>query len=402
MLMRGAFTALILLIRGLSAAVVVPPAKVTVSCQNVTATATWEYPELQPHTSFRVSFRGSAEHYEAETTELRYDLSSYVWDKENYMEYLYVTVTAVQGGAQSEAVQSNSFSFSSLKTVDTKCALDFPAVDVKADDSGVAVSFENPFRFYKELMQTVKPHDTRSLKFIVYPVADNKTRLGETDGFCSVTEDFCKLDVTIPGHVEKCVTVKGWLFDGNGVNQVVFSKTTKKCVRHSHEIIVAVVAAALLSVLVIIISLLVFCICKVKAWEIQKKPSCLKPDQWKNADLKYNAVPSDAISPATIHEPPKRLSVSSEDIDHFHNPQGSSIGSNDRHEYTDKRLSESSSQELGIVGYEGHRTDDSSDDSERTESVSLDLEEERSPYDCPKFVQVDMGNGDMATGYSIR
>lgn len=53
-------------------------------------------------------------------------------------------------------------------------ALDFPAVDVKADDSGVAVSFENPFRFYKELMRTV---DTSSLKFTVHPVSDNKTRL---------------------------------------------------------------------------------------------------------------------------------------------------------------------------------------------------------------------------------
>lgn len=129
-----------------------------------------------------------------------------------------------------------------------------------------------------------------------------------------------------------------------------------------------------------------------------------KPDEWKNADLKYNAVPSDAISPAIIHEPPKRLLVSSEDIDHFHNPQGRSTGSNDSSaEYTEKRLSESSSQELGILGYEVRRTDDdSSDDSVKTESISLDLEEERLPYDSPHFVQVDMGNGDMATGYNAK
>lgn len=66
------------------------------------------------------------------------------------------------------------------------------------------------------------------------------------------------------------------------------------------------------------------------------------------------------------------------------------------------RLSESSSDELGAAGW--IRDDDSADNSVKTECVSIDSEEEeeeeeRSPYDCPHTLQVDLGDGEMATGY---
>lgn len=59
------------------------------------------------------------------------------------------------------------------------------------------------------------------------------------------------------------------------------------------------------------------------------------------------------------------------------------------------RLYESSSEELGPAGW--IRDEDSS---VKTVCVSIDSEEEeRSPYDCPHSLQVDLGDGEMATGY---
>lgn len=63
---------------------------------------------------------------------------------------------------------------------------------------------------------------------------------------------------------------------------------------------------------------------------------------------------------------------------------------------------ESSGEELGATGW--IRDDESVDTSVKTECVSIDSEEEeeeeeRSVYDCPHTLQVDFGDGEMATGY---
>lgn len=69
------------------------------------------------------------------------------------------------------------------------------------------------------------------------------------------------------------------------------------------------------------------------------------------------------------------------------------------------REDESGSQELADTGRLSERSGsdaDSADCSEKTEYVSTDLSEsEGSAYDCP-HVPVDMGQGDMATGYMER
>lgn len=91
-------------------------------------------------------------------------------------------------------------------------------------------------------------------------------------------------------------------------------------------------------------------------------------------------------------EPCKKPSVSTEE-------------ENDPYEDLQRGLLEGSNQELEAAGLmpKGHRTDDdSADDSERTECVFMDSEEgeeERSPYDCRQNLQMDMGDGDMVTGY---
>lgn len=55
---------------------------------------------------------------------------------------------------------------------------------------------------------------------------------------------------------------------------------------------------------------------------------------------------------------------------------------------------------------QGYRMDsDSMAESMETESLSIDSEEDeqvRSPYDRPHTLQVDLGDGDLATGYTDR
>lgn len=66
------------------------------------------------------------------------------------------------------------------------------------------------------------------------------------------------------------------------------------------------------------------------------------------------------------------------------------------------REDKSSSRELAGTGglSEESGSDDSADCSENTEYVSTDFSESEG-YDCPHF-PVDMGDGDMATGYMER
>lgn len=69
------------------------------------------------------------------------------------------------------------------------------------------------------------------------------------------------------------------------------------------------------------------------------------------------------------------------------------------------REDESGSRELASPGELSERSgsdEDSADCSENTEFVSTDFSEsEGSPFNCPD-VPVDMGDGDMATGYMER
>lgn len=69
------------------------------------------------------------------------------------------------------------------------------------------------------------------------------------------------------------------------------------------------------------------------------------------------------------------------------------------------REDESSSRELADTGGLSERSgsdEDSADCSENTEYVSTDFSEsEGSAYNCPQF-PVDMGHGDLATGYRER
>ncbi|XP_068583195.1 interferon gamma receptor 1 [Cebidichthys violaceus] len=385
MLLGVAFTVLLLLIGGVSA--VPSPKNVKLSCQNLKVSVSWEYSEQTPETSFRVDVGGSAGSLVIDTTEHQYDLSPFIWaSEEHYMGFHHVTVTAEEGGNQSKPIQSQTFTFNFLKTADINCKLDFPTVDLVENESGATVSVMNPFSF-TELEKAVKS-DSSTFKFTV------TTSSGKTDGACTAQDKVCKLDILFPEGAEKCVkTLKGTLFDGIEVSQVQFNETGPICVSKPTGVDVQMLAI-LLCAFSIVAAVIIVAICVVKAWRLTaspKPPTSLRPNHNEGA-LRYTPVCPTYISPVTVAgNNPLVSSEEEEEEDHL------------RDSSVNYQPSARSYAEGGLLS-EG---EDSADDSEKTEVVSMDLEEEEEEeevlaYDRPQTLQLDMGDGDMVTGYTER
>ncbi|XP_078022614.1 interferon gamma receptor 1 [Epinephelus lanceolatus] len=399
MLVGGAFTVLLFLISRVSAGNVLPPTNVTLSCTNLNVTVSWKYRERQPQTSFRVHITGSAGDYETETTDHQYDLSHFVWQsEERYLAFHYVTVTAIEGGNQSKSVHSETFTFNKFNYPQKRCALDFPPADLNENDSGATVSFVNPLYFYRELKEADKPN---TVTFIYNVFSDGALKSGPAE--CTAAHEHCKHDVSFLEGVEKCVNLSGWLNAGNNVGGVVFRESGRICLSESTELH-AVALTVMLFVLAILISGIIIIIYKANAWTM-KIPSLPKllisephPREW---DM-YAHMSHEHFSQAIVSQPCKNPSVSSEEENHLMENLDSSTGSGFQHDefYMEGGRSE---------GY--GRGDDSENSSVKSETDSTGLEEEDeeeleevsvSPYDCPHTLQVDMGDGDMVTGYSKR
>lgn len=107
------------------------------------------------------------------------------------------------------------------------------------------------------------------------------------------------------------------------------------------------------------------------------------------------------ISRARVAEPCRNPSISPvEENDSPLPPQDGSACSDVQppaDSYGTGNLSASSSQ---ASAEERRLGDDDDDDSVSTECVTIDSEEERSPYDCPHVLQVDIGDGEMVDAYT--
>ncbi|XP_028462115.1 interferon gamma receptor 1-like [Perca flavescens] len=360
MLLSGVL--LLLLSRAAAAAIVPPPTNVKLSCLNLDVVVTWEYSEQGPQTRFLVHIEGSeGEPYQNETTDHRYDLSDYIWaSEERYMDNYHVNVTAVEGGNRSKPVSSETFSFNRLKTVKIECELDFPPVDVDEKDSGATVSFVNPLHHYDRLKHAVKTGAT-TFEFTISSDAGNITES------CKAGETICKRNISFPEGVKKCVSLNGSLVHGELRRNVLFTKTHDICATASIEL-PAIALAIMLFFLFVVISAITFLICKAKAWTMKLPglPSALE-------DFEAARNHWDRECPIIDRSP----------------EDGDSL--------TEDSCCCSSSSSGGELG-EGYRGDeDFAEDGE---------EKERSPYDCPHNLphnlQVDMGDGDMVTGYSER
>ncbi|XP_040001926.1 interferon gamma receptor 1 isoform X3 [Xiphias gladius] len=378
-----------------------PPTNVTLSCQNLKTTVSWEYSKQQPPTYFSVRIGSSAGPYENETADHRYDLSHFVWKtEEHYMGFHYVNVTAIQGSTKSLPVQSKSLTFNNLKTAHIKCALDFPPAKLTSEDSGTTVSFQNPLHFYKELKQANKLHKV----FFEFNVSSDDRHF---ESVCSSEQIICKEVISFPEGVEECVTLKGWLGGEKSADRVVFRETGLICLSKSEEGNAEVTLTILLCVVILVICLITAAICKVRAWtmKLQSPPKALDLELSNHGErhLRYNTVATTPISVVRLI----KANGSTENL------QDSGLCSVLQHLtkslYATGGLSEESSQRLKAVGLmsEGHGTDDdSADDSLKTECVSMDeAEEETEPvsnYDRPHILQADIGDGDMVEVYTKR
>lgn len=387
---------LFLLFLGATSSVIVPPpTNATVSCRNLETTVSWTYSDEQPQTRFHVNIRGSEGHHEDETSEHRYDLSRYVWQSHlHYMDFNYVTVTAIQGGERSQPVVAPSFTFNGLKKAHVTCALDFPPVNVAAEETVTAITFYNPFHFYTELKESER-HPDAFFKFTVF------SHQGEFTSVCTVTQLICRFELPSSDDVEECVTLKGWLDYGNNVEHVVFKETDRICATEpGAHVVVTVVLLAVFGLIVVAVTI---CICTVKPWTLNSvpKPSLPTLVPLREQDLRFYPVTREEIHPVTVHS--RCPSVCMEDGDcqasggggvcgkeGSRNTSGGAAGSGSasggsgsascgvelrKSDYTDGRFLEDSNQdpESVVLMCTGHGTDeDSTDDSGRTECFFME------------------------------
>ncbi|XP_023189910.1 uncharacterized protein LOC102225433 [Xiphophorus maculatus] len=405
MLTNGAFTALILICGHFSGAVP-PPSNVMVNCINLNTTVSWDYSKHQPQTIFRVNITGSSAvgSFEANTRDHHYDLRQFVFgSKERYLSFMVVDVTAFQGGEQSEAVRSQSFSFNHLKSVDKKCSLDFPDVKVHKTEEGASVKFPNPLHFYDELKRTVSPNSNAALD---YSVSSSENTFTET---CRASDETCKLDVTV-----ECVTLKGSLwFEPLRVNQIEFKETKEYCSEKQGAEVDGLVMFAIIlgSIFLIIIIVAVAVVCKVEAWTTKIPMPKIRENSEGNGERQSFFTPhvNPENSPVSVVSPPvETTSLVSEDENFCEQPEpDDGAGDYDcrtNGNYADGGYLEESIPNLDLESFVSGANgtdDDSPDGSVKTECVSLSsTEEESSPYDRPHaYSQTDLGDGEPVIGY---
>ncbi|KAK5898875.1 hypothetical protein CesoFtcFv8_008412 [Champsocephalus esox] len=259
LLVGGAFTALLLLLSGLSAAFVPPPSNLTVICTSPSVNLSWEFSEQQTHTQFKIDVRGSGnkEIHTVWVKERYFDAFDFVWKSEaSFMDFYGVNVTAFQGENRSKEAKI-TFTFNDFKTTDVKCHLDFPHVDLMETDSGATLSFQNPLHYYKQLKQAIGSDASFTFE------ASSET--GQLKEDCGQHEN-CKLDIVFPADVEKCVTLKGDLLESIGGQ--AFRQIDKICAKpEEKDLTVALVV--LLFVLGIVIVVIIIIIIKVRAWTME-------------------------------------------------------------------------------------------------------------------------------------
>ncbi|XP_026215203.1 interferon gamma receptor 1 isoform X1 [Anabas testudineus] len=373
-----------LLLCGVSTATVPPPTDVIVTCNNFKTSVSWKYSEQQPPTSFIVYVDTDAKPFCNNTTDHECDLSSFVWESEqHYLDALSVTVTAVQEGNQSELVESQLFTFNSLKTASLTCGLDFPPdVQLTVEELRATVRFRNPLHFYKELKQVTK-QEGASFEFSVC------TEREVYDASCTVEDDICEHSFSFPEGVEQFVTLKGTLCSKNCMGKVLF-KQTEPIYPTNPTKVLEVTLALMLGILIFIIVVVTAVICKVKVWTVKEKPPprCLQMEDFPPRLLPPHPHFCEMTAAVTLtsSEVNKRCSFSSEDYDD---------------DPTDKLLDQSSFSQSRNVGYQDGNLSDSNqdlasgdsstdgvstDNSGETECVSMDFEEHCN-YDSPKFVK---------------
>ncbi|RVE76567.1 hypothetical protein OJAV_G00010030 [Oryzias javanicus] len=357
------------------------PDNVMVSCENLKVKARWDCKERHPETSFRVKILSyNIVLHENITKESEYDLSHVVWKSRDIcLSFLYVAVTASHGGNESAEAKSNTFSFSTPKTVLTVCLLEFPPVSLVVDKKKAVVTFPNPFRFYKEITQ-VYHKSNFNLTFRV-----NFGEKVDRDASCMKTEDTCTAEGMFPKGEENCVTLGGLLVDENRIDSIQMNQTQKICDPETRDE-GSILLIALLFGFGVILIVAIIAICKVRAWTM-KIPPQLKPLDFKKS-LSHTDNFDGKISAVSILKSPEKV----------HDDSGSG------------GLLQKAYEDPCSVSGSNPMDSNSSDSSTKTETLSVSFEDDdeeeeeeeyRTPYEFREpVVCQDMGGGDIVITYT--
>ncbi|KAM3623728.1 uncharacterized protein V6R79_014988 [Siganus canaliculatus] len=389
--MDGVFLGLVLLISGAAAVTVPPPTNVSVSCHNLKVTVDWTYSREEPETSFRINVTNETGHETKmtpyETKDHQYDLSHYIWESEDhYMDNFFVTVKAVRGGNHSVPVQSEMFSFNSLKTTKIKCELEFPPPRLLKEESRIMLSFRNPLHYYKKLKEAKKAEGAH-IKYSFTLAGAEATE--DRDFVCGEEDEDCRRDVSSDSQEEKCVTLKGKLYSDRDLRYVTFKPTGRFCFTPP-DYTLTITLAVLLSIVAFIIAVLAILVWKVKAWTMKTPtPNVLIPeDPTEDSPLKRFHEPHLLISPVLIPTDDKmEITVNTEEDGY---PEERSISTEELVGHDDNNEGYNMEGGLSECSSGGLDTDDNSDDLMKTQSSSIsmdeeEMEEEINPYTFPKF-----------------
>lgn len=379
--LRAALTAVLLCLHGAAVhASAAAPENVRIKCKDHRPTVSWDSP--QPGT-FTVELSGSdSRSFSVQTAERELDLSEFLWSStEQIFDYHIVTVTAEQGLNRSS--RSPSFSYNKYKTVNERCSLRFPPLNLAKEGPQAMLTFENPLFFYKELDVLRNRH---KLKFTTV------TQKGhEEDGGCK-QERVCKFSVDLPEDAKPCVTLSGVI--SNNYQDISVTHEGDVCVEERPlppELLWTVSIVSVIFIAVILV--LVFLICKNQVWSFDKTqtPQTL-------AQMPQTHRPPSTHRPDTVYSRVQILRPISQNSQDPHSPSPDST----EDQAEDQALIHASDQ---VLIHEPDQAEyrDGSIDSTQTETCSIHSSEDEiqeSNYES-RGVLIEMDvSGDVVKGYT--
>ncbi|XP_077380114.1 uncharacterized protein LOC144020467 isoform X2 [Festucalex cinctus] len=359
-----------------------PPTNLTVTCGAGAPVASWQY-AADADVLFLVyvgeSWRCCQED---RTTRRTYgNLSAWVWESlDSVMDVHYVSVAALAPDGRLSANVSATFTYNIVKMAHVTCKLEFPGVSVKAaeaDDGSAVVSFPNPLRHHPQLSR-VASRAAVSLEFSINFEAGKSTAASST---CLPEQKTCRADVIFPPDSGDCVTLTARVGDRAGRSLAFRPSAPPACARRpSAPAPLAIVLPGVLA------GALLVCLAALAAtWKARRVAKLAKVTRPKCLDV----VPSKG--PGVPH---------------------ARAGSCCRHEMTVSLISPADDKSSGVStemeSLPAHLEEDEEEEEEREEDVVEEEEEEEEEVFVSNYegrlvsMEVDMGDGDTACGYTER
>ncbi|XP_068183270.1 growth/differentiation factor 10b [Antennarius striatus] len=217
-----------------------PPTNVTLHCHNMKNTLEWSYNRQMQGLKFKVNILTVLRTYEpiiVESPTLQADISFLSDPKDDY----FVTVNAVIGNDSSTEAPPEEITFSYFKDsqANQKCFVDFPSVNVTAQQDGeVFFLFNHPGLLYNHNLPASRNrrHQKKNLnanirkplpEFTYDVVVINQKMLPQR---FSCEESVCKGKLAAdPGQEKHCLKVKGEL------EKIAVKATQEYCTNTTHE-----------------------------------------------------------------------------------------------------------------------------------------------------------------------